>query len=175
MKILGCHLKICSYSFLSYPSLFIIYYTTQHSLIVPWQIKPSGPFPSELIWKNGFYRQLIGLHGRVMSPSQDHRLHRTTQTQKKWGQTSMPWMGFEPTIPVFSGRTHLVPHSARPLWHPMNNPVIKSTIFWNITPDSLVESQLTFWRNISPPFSGSNKLSNTPAWKQVTSWEIRWL
>jgi hypothetical protein len=27
--------------------------------------------------------------------------HRTTQTQNKRTQTSMPWVGFEPTIPVF--------------------------------------------------------------------------
>jgi hypothetical protein len=29
--------------------------------------------------------------------------HRTTQTQNKSTQTSMPWVGFEPTIPVFDG------------------------------------------------------------------------
>jgi hypothetical protein len=40
-------------------------------------------------------------HGRVMSPSQGHCLHRATQTQKKRGQTSVLRMGFEPTIPVF--------------------------------------------------------------------------
>jgi hypothetical protein len=33
--------------------------------------------------------------------------HRTTQTQNKRTQTSMPWMGFEPTIPVFE-RTKMV-------------------------------------------------------------------
>jgi hypothetical protein len=27
--------------------------------------------------------------------------HRTTQTQNKRTRTSMPWVGFEPTIPVF--------------------------------------------------------------------------
>jgi hypothetical protein len=27
--------------------------------------------------------------------------HRTTQTQNKRTETSMPWMGFEPTIPAF--------------------------------------------------------------------------
>jgi hypothetical protein len=33
--------------------------------------------------------------------SQGRYLHRTTQTQKKRRQTSIPWVGFEPTIPVF--------------------------------------------------------------------------
>jgi hypothetical protein len=39
----------------------------------------------------------VGLHGRVMSPSQGCYL---TQTQNKHKQTSMPWVGFEPTIPA---------------------------------------------------------------------------
>jgi hypothetical protein len=42
----------------------------------------------------------LGILGRLISPSQRRYLHRTTQTQKKRGQTSMPWVGFEPTIPV---------------------------------------------------------------------------
>jgi hypothetical protein len=44
---------------------------------------------------------LVGLLGRVISPSQGRYLHRTTQTQNKSRQTSMPLVGFEPTIPVF--------------------------------------------------------------------------
>jgi hypothetical protein len=47
------------------------------------------------------YRQLVGLLGRVISPSQGRYLHRTTQTQNKSRQTSMPLAGLEPTIPVF--------------------------------------------------------------------------
>jgi hypothetical protein len=43
-------------------------------------------------------RQPVGLLGRGISPSQGRYLHRTTQTQNT--QTSMPWVGFEPTIPV---------------------------------------------------------------------------
>jgi hypothetical protein len=58
-------------------------------------------FPSELNWKYGFYRQSVGLLGRVISPSQDRYLHRTTQTQNKRRQTSMPQVGFELTTPVF--------------------------------------------------------------------------
>jgi hypothetical protein len=45
-------------------------------------------------------RQSVGLLERGISPSQGRYLHRTTQTQNKRRQTSMPWMGFEPTIPV---------------------------------------------------------------------------
>jgi hypothetical protein len=42
-----------------------------------------------------------GLLGRGISPSQRHYLHRTTQTENKRIQTSMRWVGFQPTIPVF--------------------------------------------------------------------------
>jgi hypothetical protein len=36
-----------------------------------------------------------------ISPSQGRYLHRTTQTQNKRRQTSMPRVGFEPMTPVF--------------------------------------------------------------------------
>jgi hypothetical protein len=47
------------------------------------------------------FRQSVGLLGRVIRLSQGHYLHRTTQTQKKRRQTSMPRLGFEPITPVF--------------------------------------------------------------------------
>jgi hypothetical protein len=47
------------------------------------------------------HRQLEGLLGRMISPSQGRNLHRTTQTQKRRGQTTTPQVGFEPTTPVF--------------------------------------------------------------------------
>jgi hypothetical protein len=43
-------------------------------------------------------RHSVGLLGRVISPSQGSYL---TQTQKKHRQTSIPRVGFEPTIPAF--------------------------------------------------------------------------
>jgi hypothetical protein len=43
-------------------------------------------------------RHSVGLLGRVTSPSQGRYL---TQTQNKHRQTSIPRMGFEPTIPAF--------------------------------------------------------------------------
>jgi hypothetical protein len=46
------------------------------------------------------YTQSVGLLGRGINPSQGHYLHRTTQTQNKRTQTSMPQVRFEPTIPV---------------------------------------------------------------------------
>jgi hypothetical protein len=46
-------------------------------------------------------RQSVGLLGLLISPSQGRYLHRTTQTQNKRRQTSIPWVGFEPTIPGF--------------------------------------------------------------------------
>jgi hypothetical protein len=47
------------------------------------------------------FTQSVGLLGRGIRPSQGRYLHRTTQTQNKLTQTSMPEVGFEPTIPVF--------------------------------------------------------------------------
>jgi hypothetical protein len=45
--------------------------------------------------------QSVRLLGRGISPPQGCYLHRTTQTQNKRTQTSMLWVGFEPTIPAF--------------------------------------------------------------------------
>jgi hypothetical protein len=47
------------------------------------------------------FTQSVGLLGRIISQSQGRYLYRTTQTQNKRTQTSMPRVGFEPTIPVF--------------------------------------------------------------------------
>jgi hypothetical protein len=44
------------------------------------------------------HRQSVELLGRGISPSQGRYL---LETQNKRKQTSMPWVGFEPTIPVF--------------------------------------------------------------------------
>jgi hypothetical protein len=56
---------------------------------------------SELIWEYGAYKQLAGLFGRGMGPSKGCYLHRTTQTQKKRVQASMPRVEFEPMLPIF--------------------------------------------------------------------------
>jgi hypothetical protein len=48
----------------------------------------------------------VGLFGRVISPSQGRYL---TQTQNKHKQTSMPWVGFEPTIQRWSKRRQFMP------------------------------------------------------------------
>jgi hypothetical protein len=45
--------------------------------------------------------QSLRLLGRKISPSEGRYLHRTTQTQNKRTQTSMPRVRFEPTIAVF--------------------------------------------------------------------------
>jgi hypothetical protein len=45
--------------------------------------------------------QSVGLLGRGISPSQGRYLHRTAQTENKSTQTSMSYVGFEPTIPMF--------------------------------------------------------------------------
>jgi hypothetical protein len=45
--------------------------------------------------------QSTGFLGRGIGPSQGRYIHRTTQTQNKRTQISMPWAGFEHTIPLF--------------------------------------------------------------------------
>jgi hypothetical protein len=47
------------------------------------------------------YIQPVDLLGPGISPSQGRYPNRTAQTQNESTQTSMPWMGFETTIPVF--------------------------------------------------------------------------
>jgi hypothetical protein len=45
-------------------------------------------------------RQPVGLLGWGIGRSQGHYLHRTTQTQNKHRQISVPWVEFEPMIPL---------------------------------------------------------------------------
>jgi hypothetical protein len=47
------------------------------------------------------YTQSIGLLGLVISLSQGHYLHTGQYKQNKCRQTSMPWVGFEPTVLAF--------------------------------------------------------------------------
>jgi hypothetical protein len=42
--------------------------------------------------------------------------HRTTQTDIKLTQTSMPWVGFKPTISVLERAKKVPPYTARPPW-----------------------------------------------------------
>jgi hypothetical protein len=66
-----------------------------------------GPWPL-LHFSIFFFAQTVGLLGRVINPSQgrylhtEHNTYRATQTQnKRKHRTSMPWVGFEPTIQAF--------------------------------------------------------------------------
>jgi hypothetical protein len=65
-------------------------------LLLPLLLSPLAFFPSELI-----SRQSVGLLGRVISPVARPLPTHRTQTQEKRGPTSMPRVGFKPTIPVF--------------------------------------------------------------------------
>jgi hypothetical protein len=58
----------------------------------------------------------VTLLGRGISPTQGRYLHRATQIQNKRRQTSMPWVGFESTIPVFE-RTKTVHACLGPRGH----------------------------------------------------------
>jgi hypothetical protein len=59
--------------------------------------------PWSLLQFRNHFTQLVGLLGRGISPSQGHYLHTqdNTNTEQTHTQTSMPWVGFEPTIPAF--------------------------------------------------------------------------
>jgi hypothetical protein len=46
------------------------------------------------------YKQLVGLLGQVISPSQGHYLPEQCK-QNNCRQTSMPRLGFDPTAPLF--------------------------------------------------------------------------
>jgi hypothetical protein len=60
-----------------------------------------------------FFRFLILYTlGRTASTGDQLPTQRTTQTQSKRKQTSMPWVGFDPTIPAF-GRAKIVHASDR--------------------------------------------------------------
>jgi hypothetical protein len=69
------------------------------------------------LWNDLFHfsflilRQSVGLHGRGISPSQGRYLYK----QNKRRHISMPWVGFEPTFPVFE-RAKTV-HTLRPHGH----------------------------------------------------------
>jgi hypothetical protein len=75
-----------------YPSVFIF--------VAPTWIT-GHPWNSSFHFSFLILGQSAGLLGRGISPTQSHYLHRTTQTQSRRRQTSMPWVEFEPTIPVF--------------------------------------------------------------------------
>jgi hypothetical protein len=63
----------------------------------------SGPWPL-IQFRNHFSQTVVGFLGQVISPSQGRYLntgqhkHRINAYTHK---TSMPWVGFEPTIPAF--------------------------------------------------------------------------
>jgi hypothetical protein len=85
------------------------------SKLIPWWLSSLACFPWELIWNYGPYRQLVGLLGRGISPSQGRYLRRTTQTQEhpdihpclEWDSNSRSQ--------CLSGRSYFVPYILRPL------------------------------------------------------------
>jgi hypothetical protein len=48
-----------------------------------------------------FFTEMVGLLGQGISPSQGRYLHTGQHKQNKRTETSIPQVGFEPTIPVF--------------------------------------------------------------------------
>jgi hypothetical protein len=77
--------------------------TQFHSIIYSWM--PLQPFfgPWPLTQFRNHFLQPVGLLGRVISPSQDHYIYTGQHKHKSNAythQTSMPSVGFEPTIPA---------------------------------------------------------------------------
>jgi serine acetyltransferase len=66
-----------------------------HSSVAPQPFVGPGLFFS---FVNFLFIQSVAPIGRGISPSQGRHLHNT---QNKRTQTSMPWVGSEPTIPAF--------------------------------------------------------------------------
>jgi hypothetical protein len=61
------------------------------------------------------FRQTVGLLGRVWSTRRKAPTYTGQHNTERRGQTSMPWVGFEPTIPA-TNRPRPTPQTARPLW-----------------------------------------------------------
>jgi hypothetical protein len=86
-------------SFHMYLSVYLSVCLSTHPSIHPWLYSPLlglGRFFSFLM-----YTQSVGLLGRGSHVARPLSTHRTTQIQNKRSQTSMSWVGFEPTIPAF--------------------------------------------------------------------------
>jgi hypothetical protein len=76
-----------------------------YSFIHPWLYSPllsPGPLISFLI-----YTQSVGFLGQVINPSQGRYLPTGQHKRRINAETSMLWVGFEPTIPTF-GRAKTV-------------------------------------------------------------------
>jgi hypothetical protein len=76
-----------------------LWYISVISLILQWLYSPLlGPdllFSFVII-----FIQMVGLVGRVISPSQGRYLHTEQHKHRTNSHTHMPWVGFEPTILV---------------------------------------------------------------------------
>jgi hypothetical protein len=108
----GTTLPLPYLTLLIYPSIYLSIYLSVYLFICLsvclWLYIPSlgpGLFFGSVI----FPTQSVGLLGRGISPSQVRYLHTGQHKQNKRTQTSMPWVGFEPTIPAFDGRIRFMP------------------------------------------------------------------
>jgi hypothetical protein len=70
-------------------------------LFLPFRIRPCAPFPSELSGTMDLYKQLVRHLGRVIGHLARPLYIQDNINTEESGQTSKPWVGFEPTIPVF--------------------------------------------------------------------------
>jgi hypothetical protein len=81
-------------------SIHTCYCLYNNSFIHQWPYSPllgPGLFFSFII----FFTQSVVLLGRGISPSQGGYLHTGEHKHRTNAETSMPWVGFEPTIPAF--------------------------------------------------------------------------
>jgi hypothetical protein len=76
--------------------LYVVFKTQVNSVLI--HAQPSAAVCEHCTWS---LTQSVCLLGREISPSQGRYLHRGQHKQNKRTETSMPQVGFEPTIPVF--------------------------------------------------------------------------
>jgi hypothetical protein len=94
----------------TYPPTYLFIYLLLYS--------PCGPWP--LFQFLSLYRVSRTLWTGDKPVARPLPTHRATLTQNKCRQTSMPRVGFEPTIPVFERAKKFQPYTARSLWSAYN-------------------------------------------------------
>jgi hypothetical protein len=141
----------------------------------------SGPRP--LIQFRNHFSQMVGFLGRVISPLQGRWLH-TGQHKHRINaytqQTSMPWVGFEPTIPA-SERTktvHALDRAATVTGEVLTKVTMEITLGQVVTPRSPVGSTKCFRGNCFIHLQGKEisrewKTGGTDADRKRTRTKVR--
>jgi hypothetical protein len=101
--------------------------------------------------------------GWVRRKAATHTTHRTTQTQTKPAQTTMPRMGFEPTIPVLE--------LAKPRGHCNRQKIMNgiwNEVNWKGRPNTLCDGTGKTRNNLQWGQTLSCNRFRSPQWEEVT-------